>query len=174
MIRAIILAAFLAGAGVPSASAMSLSSTDIADGKAIPVAQIYPRCGGENISPALAWSGAPRQTRSYVLTMIDRDVKPSEWSHWIVIDLPLKTTSLARGAKTLPGGAVAIASNFGDAAYDGPCPPSGSGAHRYQITIWALPTETISLAPDAKATDIESELGSHALDRASLTGFVTR
>jgi phosphatidylethanolamine-binding protein (PEBP) family uncharacterized protein len=68
-------------------AAMSLTSTDIRPGLAIPVAHIYTRCGGENISPNLAWSGAPRGM-SFVLTMIDVDVKPDEWSHWIVVGLP--------------------------------------------------------------------------------------
>jgi phosphatidylethanolamine-binding protein (PEBP) family uncharacterized protein len=54
---------------------MSLTSTDIRPGLAVPVAHIYTRCGGENISPNLAWSGAPRGMR-FVLTMIDVDVKP--------------------------------------------------------------------------------------------------
>lgn len=158
----------------PAASAMTLSSSDIADGQAISVAQIYPRCGGENVSPALAWNGAPRQTRSYALTMIDLDVKPAQWSHWIVIGIPPKVTSLARGAKTLPAGSQAIVSNFGDAGYDGPCPPAGTGTHHYKITIWALPTATISLPANEKATDLAADLEKRALDRASITGFVLR
>ena len=68
-------------------------------------------------------------TKSFVLTMIDVSVKPSQWSHWIVVGLPPDATSLARGTKALPAGAAAIASNFGDANYDGPCPPNGTGVH---------------------------------------------
>jgi Raf kinase inhibitor-like YbhB/YbcL family protein len=159
-------------AGTVSA-AMSLTSTDIRPGLAIPVAHIYTRCGGENISPNLAWSGAPSGTMSFVLTMIDVDVKPAEWSHWIVVGLPAASNSLPRGAQSLPGGAKAIASNFGDAAYDGPCPPKGTGVHHYQFTVWALPTATISLRPDEKATTLTALLSRQALDRASLIGLVT-
>src|SRR6476660_9415961 len=101
------------------ASAMELTSGDIAPGAQIAAAQIYPRCGGQNVSPALAWSGAPAGTKSLVLTMIDMDVKPAYWSHWIVVDLPLSMTRLARGLAHLPAGAKAIVSNFGDAFYDG-------------------------------------------------------
>jgi Raf kinase inhibitor-like YbhB/YbcL family protein len=159
-------------AGTVSA-AMSLTSTDIRPGLAIPVAHIYTRCGGENISPNLAWSGAPSGTMSFVLTMIDVDVKPDEWSHWIVVGLPAASNSLLRGAQSLPGGAKAIASNFGDAAYDGPCPPKGTGVHHYQFTVWALPTTSISLLPDQKATTLTALLSRQALDRASLVGLVT-
>ena len=158
--------------GSSSVGAMSLTSTDIAAGGPIPTAHIYPRCGGLNISPQLAWSGAPQAAKSFVLTMIDVDVKPSQWSHWIVVDLPTNVTSLPRGAQSLPGGAKALSSNFGDAAYAGPCPPKGTGVHHYQFTIWALPTTTISLAPDEKATDITAQLSRQALDHASLTGLV--
>jgi Raf kinase inhibitor-like YbhB/YbcL family protein len=156
------------------ATAMTLSSSDIAPGAQIAAAQIYPRCGGQNISPQLSWSGAPSGTKSFALTMIDTDVKPSQWSHWIVVNLPPGATSLARGATSLPRGARALASNFGDLFYDGPCPPNGTGVHHYQITIWAMPDPATSLAPDMKATDVAATLGARALDRATLTGWVQR
>jgi hypothetical protein len=68
--------------------------------------------------------------KSFVLTMIDIDVKPDKWSHWVVVGLPATVKSLPRGATSLPGSAKAIVSNFGDAAYSGPCPPKGTGVHR--------------------------------------------
>jgi Raf kinase inhibitor-like YbhB/YbcL family protein len=157
----------------PAGAAMTLHSADIADGARIATAQVYTRCGGQNISPELSWSGAPAGTRSLALTMIDLDVKPAQWSHWIVVNLPPTTTGLARGA-ALPGGASAVVSNFGDASYDGPCPPPGSGVHRYRLTIWALPQATLSLPPDAKATDVAATLSRAATDHASLTGTVER
>lgn len=140
----------------------------------MPRAQIYPRCGGGNVSPQLDWGDVPAGTRSFALTMIDLDVKPSQWSHWIVVDISSTTTSLARGAKSLPVGAQGIVSNFGDAGYDGPCPPAGSGIHRYRITIWALRTARLVIAPDEKATKVEQVLSKLALDSASLTAVVRR
>jgi Raf kinase inhibitor-like YbhB/YbcL family protein len=156
-----------------ASAAMSLTSTDISPGVAIPIAHIYPRCGGENISPALFWSGAPSATKSFVLTMIDVDVKPDEWSHWVVVGLPANVKSLPRGVTSLPGDAKAVMSNFGDAAYAGPCPPKGTGMHHYEFTIWALPTLTISLADDEKASTLNELLSKRAIDRASLIGLVS-
>jgi hypothetical protein len=52
------------------------------------------------------------------------------------------------------------------------CPPAGSGVHNYQLTIWALPVGTFSVAPDAKATKIRAALEKVALDHGTLTGFV--
>jgi Raf kinase inhibitor-like YbhB/YbcL family protein len=153
-------------------AAMALTSKDILSGAPIPIAHIYPRCGGRNISPQLSWSGAPPSAKSFVLTMIDVDVKPSQWSHWIVVDLPPNVSVLPQGADPLPGGAKALLSNFGDASYAGPCPPKGTGVHHYQFTIWALPTATLSFAPEEKAVDLITQLSRQALDHASLIGLV--
>jgi Raf kinase inhibitor-like YbhB/YbcL family protein len=158
----------------PAMAAMTLSSADLKPGATISSAQIYPRCGGENISPQLSWSGAPAGTKSFVLTMIDTSVKPAQWSHWVVVDIPATATSLARGVRTLPGEARQISSNFGDPSYDGPCPPGGSGMHRYEITLWALATPKFSVVADLKATDLEESLAKVSLARASLTGVVSR
>lgn len=156
----------------PVLAAMSLTSADVAPGEAIPTMHIYSRCGGANVSPQLSWSNAPSAAKSLVLTMIDVDVKPSQWSHWILVDLPADTTSIPRGATSLPGRTRSIVTNFGDTGYAGPCPPKGTGVHHYQFTIWALPTASVSFAADEKATDVFAYLSQRALDSATLTAFV--
>jgi Raf kinase inhibitor-like YbhB/YbcL family protein len=173
-IKASALVIALCAAASPACAAMTLTSSDIKDGATIAADQIYPRCGGKNISPQLSWSGAPAGTKSFVLTMIDIDVKPAQWSHWIVVDLAPDTASLQRGIASLPVPAKAITSNFGDAAYAGPCPPTGSGLHHYKFAIWALPTPSFAISPDAKATEVSASLTKAALDAASLTGSVSR
>ena len=98
------------------AGAMSLASADIQPNGPIATAQVYGRCGGQNLSPALEWSGTPASAKSLVLTMIDMDVAPAQWSHWIVVDLPPETASLPQAVPMLPGPARAVVSDFGDAA----------------------------------------------------------
>ncbi|HEX4152374.1 MAG TPA: YbhB/YbcL family Raf kinase inhibitor-like protein [Steroidobacteraceae bacterium] len=154
--------------------AMAVSSTDFRPDAEIPASQIYPRCGGANISPQLTWSGAPTSTQSFVLTMIDVSVKPSYWSHWIVTDLPPDTRSIARGSKDLPAGAQVVPNSFGDARYDGPCPPEKSGKHEYQVTIWAMPAPSSAISPQMKPADLRSLLEKNSLAHATLTGFVAR
>jgi Raf kinase inhibitor-like YbhB/YbcL family protein len=156
------------------AAAMDISSTDLAPNAAIAPAQIYPRCGGQNVSPELAWTAPPAGTASLVLTVIDIDAKPAFWSHWIVVGLPPATASLPRGVAALPAGAYAVAANFGDAAYDGPCPPPGSGVHHYQFTIWAMPSAAVSIGAGAPANEVLSMLQRTSIAHATLVGVAQR
>lgn len=166
--RAAALVLLAAAVGLPAA-AMGVSSQDLTPGAPVPAMHIYSRCGGQNISPQLSWSGAPQGTRSFVVTMIDRDVKPAEFSHWIVVDLPPSATALPRGAKSLPAPAHAVAGNFGDAAYDGPCPPLGAGVHHYELTVWAMPMASVSIGPRAPAASVATMLAATSLDHAMIT-----
>ncbi len=172
--RILTIAVALAGVSLGPVSGMTLASRDIPPGAKIAAAQIYPECGGRNISPDLAWSGQPEGTRSFVVTMIDLDVAPARWSHWIVVGLPPDVTALPEGVRALPGKARAVTTNFGDAAYGGPCPPKGSGVHHYETTIWAMPTADFEIPPDGTATELESRLLQASLDHASFTATAER
>lgn len=127
-------------ASASAANAMELTSPDLKPNGGIAAEQVYTACGGRNLSPTLAWSGVPKEAKSLALTLVDTSVKPSGWSHWLVIDMSPDTKSLVKGLKALPKGAKVLVSDFGDAAYAGPCPPKGSGAHHYEFTLWALKT----------------------------------
>jgi len=155
-----------------SASAMELTSPDLAQGGKVPLSAVYTRCGGSNISPAFAWAGAPASTRSFVITLIDQDVKPALWSHWIVVDVPAGTTRFEQGA-ALPSGARALTSDFGDAHFDGPCPPPGSGVHHYRLSVWAMP-EAHEAPDNRSAAALSAWLKSRALASASLTTYFER
>jgi Raf kinase inhibitor-like YbhB/YbcL family protein len=155
------------------ASAMTIASSDFKDGGVLPMVHAYPRCGGQNVSPELHWSGAPANAKSLVIAVIDGSVMPNGWSHWIVVDLAPTSTGIARGASSLPAGAKGVASNFGDASYDGPCPPKGTGTHHYIFTLWAMPLAHTELPPNAKATDVDAALSRAAIGHAAITASVT-
>src|SRR5262245_42605509 len=81
-------------------SGFTLTSTDVKNGAFAP-AQIFNGfgCTGKNVSPALAWKGVPSGTRSLVLTVYDPDAPTgSGFWHWVVMNIPATTTSLATGA----------------------------------------------------------------------------
>jgi hypothetical protein len=90
-----------------------VTSTDVTDGQALPLAQmsaIFGVPGGKDLSPQLSWSGAPGETKSYTVTMYDPDAPSgSGFWHWAVADIPGSVTGLPTGAgdgtEHLPTGA---------------------------------------------------------------------
>jgi hypothetical protein len=88
-------------------------STDVAPNGTMTLTQVYDGfgCTGQNVSPALQWSGVPAGAKSLAITVYDPDAPTgSGWWHWMVYDIPPTTTSLpagvgARGKAPPPTGA---------------------------------------------------------------------
>ena len=59
--------------GTTAGQAFELTSPDIVNGATLHMAQVHSRCGGENRSPALSWSGAPKGTESFAISLFDTD-----------------------------------------------------------------------------------------------------
>jgi Raf kinase inhibitor-like YbhB/YbcL family protein len=152
-------------------AAMSLKSADVAEGVYFQKSQICARYDGGDVSPALSWSGAPPGTRSFAITMFDPDAHGDGWWHWLVTNIPANTTALAQGAGrgTLPDGAVALQNSGGNARYDGPCPPAGSGLHHYEITLWALGDATAPLDPAGDPKTAGDWLQKHSIGMVRIT-----
>jgi Raf kinase inhibitor-like YbhB/YbcL family protein len=176
MKRFVILAACLL---VPhEAFAMNISSPDIASGAAIAKAQAYRDCKGSNISPALNWSGVPKEAKSLVVTVHDRDVPGAFW-HWIVYDIPPSATGLPQNAGSkkgtgLPAGAKQGRNSYGDLQYDGPCPPAGQPPHHYQFTVWGMSVKNADPTYVDNAVWFASYLHQHALAKAVFEGTYGR
>ncbi len=103
-------------------------------------------CGGEDVSPPLAWTNVPLGTRSFGLIVFDPDGGQGEGMvHWVAVGIPASTTSIAQGAQNAQSaGLRAGATTDGTLAYRGFCPPRGDSDHHYVMTVYAL-----DLAPDA-------------------------
>ncbi|MGE5625457.1 MAG: YbhB/YbcL family Raf kinase inhibitor-like protein [Bacillota bacterium] len=125
-------------------------------------------CQGGDISPPLAWVGAPTGTKSFALVMDDPDAPMGTWVHWVVYGLPASVNALAEGAaKSMPTGSRDGKNSWGKAGYGGPCPPSGT--HRYFHKLYALDT----LLPDLHKPDkaaLEAAMKGHVLAEAELVG----
>src|SRR3954466_13330765 len=121
-IRTLLAATTMAGV-VPMAPAagFSLTSPDIKPNAMIDKkfeANVF-GCTGENKSPALKWSGAPKDTKSFAVTAYDPDAPTgSGWWHWSVINIPAGTTELKADAgnasnANLPSGAKQVRIDYG-------------------------------------------------------------
>ena len=182
MKKTFIAAALLGSAALAQAAGFSLSSPDIKAGSKIANAHVFNGfgCTGENKSPALKWSGAPKGTKSYVVTVYDPDAPTgSGWWHWVVINVPADASEIAAGAGSadgaaLPKGASQGRTDFGAAAWGGPCPPVGDKPHHYVFTIYALKTDKLDIPADATAALTGFMTHANALGKASFTALYGR
>lgn len=131
-------------------------------------------CNGGNRSPALSWQHSPEGTRSFAITLYDPDAPTgSGWWHWVVYNIPASTHSLPEDAgnvsgKGLPAGATQGRTDFGSIGYGGACPPAGSPAHRYVMTVHALKVEKLPVSADASAAMIGFMINMNRLDSSTL------
>src|ERR1700755_3371674 len=108
---------------LPPVPAFTVTSTDVTDGHPLDELYVHPSVGGKNLSPQLAWSGFPEETRGFVVTCYDPDAPTgSGFWHWLLLGLPASTTELAQGAGTpgnLPAGAFHVRNDMGNPRYNG-------------------------------------------------------
>ena len=152
-------------------SEFKLSSSAFADGESIPIRFTYDsgsQCSGENYSPALSWTGAPQDVRSFTLTVIDPD--GGNWVHWLQYDIPPGTALLPESTGG-PDTGIQGTNSFGQLGWGGPCPPSGT--HHYVFTIYALDKE-LNLPLGASLKDLQAAMDGHILAQAALTGLYTK
>ena len=150
---------------------LTLTSTAFTDSGAIP--RRY-TCEGEDISPPLAWSGAPAGTQSFALIVDDPDAPDPAapkmtWVHWVLYDLPATCTGLDEdiAAAALPRGTGEGLNDWKRTGYGGPCPPIGR--HRYFHKLYALDTVLPDLQMPTKS-DLERAIANHILAEAVLMG----
>ncbi len=71
---------------------LTVSSTAFKNGEAIPADYT---ADGRNVSPPLAWSGAPSGTREFALILDDPDAPtPQPFVHWVIYKIPGNATGL--------------------------------------------------------------------------------
>src|SRR5581483_9896820 len=78
----------------PGVPAMQLTSDAFTEGAVIPKQFT---ADGKNVSPPLAWSGAPAGVQSFALICDDPDAPAKTWVHWVLFNLPAATTQLPEG-----------------------------------------------------------------------------
>lgn len=161
-------AAVLAMAPI-SASALTLHLPGLEAGGTLPQAQVFNQngCKGQNISPKMVWSGAPRGTQSFAVTLFDPDAR---FIHWATYNIPPQVMNLPAGAADggLPAGAWQGTNNFGLPGYGGACPPPGGGLHHYVFTVYALNVPGLGLTPGVADGAIIQALARHILAKGQV------
>ncbi len=172
---ALFLCATVAGAEV-----FTLKSDQI--GGQLTINEVYSGfgCTGKNISPQLKWVNAPKNTKSFALTVYDPDAPTgSGWWHWVVFNIPADAMGLATDAgnpqKNLaPKGSVQSMTDYGKPGFGGACPPQGDKPHRYIFTVFALDVPKLDLDEKANAALVGFMLNAHAIEKASLISYYGR
>jgi len=150
---------------------LTITSSAFQQGGSIPARYT---CEGQDVSPPLAWSGAPANTKTFALIVDDPDApdpaRPQRvYVHWVVYCIPATATSFRENASKsgMPKGAVQGKNDWGKAEYGGPCPPIGR--HRYFFKLYALDTDLTGLSTASKA-DVERAMKGHVIDSGELVG----
>lgn len=151
----------------------SLSSTSISQNGTIPLKHIGNQFGspGENIFPALEWSGAPAETKSFAITIYDHDAQTGSglW-HWVAYNIPATATALPESSTSanLPTGTMEGNTDMGKPGWFGPEPIDGL-EHRYTFTVYALKTGKLELPPGATPAFAGFFIIQNAIAKATMT-----
>jgi Raf kinase inhibitor-like YbhB/YbcL family protein len=163
-----------------SAQTFTLKSKDV--GGQATMKQVFNGfgCTGENVSPQLSWENAPKDAKSFAVTIHDPDAPTgSGWWHWLMFDIPASITELVSdagntGKNLAPAGTVQSMTDFGKGGYGGPCPPEGHGFHAYVVTVHALKTEKLGLDKNANPALVGFMLNQQTIAKASLVFYHKR
>ena len=152
--------------------------------KANEVLPIDHTADGKNLSPALAWSGAPANTKQFALIYDDPDVAfgtpPQSFVHWVVYKIPGTAKGLPAelpmdAVLTAPAdiaGSIQGLSGFKRTGYRGPAPPPGK-PHHYTWTVYALDAE-LPLAEGLNRNQLLDAMKGHIIGQGSLVAIYER
>ncbi len=122
---------------------------------------------GEDVSPALEWSGVPDGTGSFAVVVHDPDAPLVDgFTHWVAYNIPSDATGLPEG----DDGATAGENSFGNQGYNGPAPPPGHGPHHYYFWVYALDAD-LGLEPGLDRRELLSRIEDHVIEQARTIGI---
>jgi Raf kinase inhibitor-like YbhB/YbcL family protein len=163
-----------------SNGAFTLTSTAFMEGQVVPATYKCLPQTGQNLSPPLAWTGAPATAKSFAMTLIHNQVDMS--IHWVLWDIPPTTMMLPENVSQVamppvPAGSKQVKPNVDGSTwygYQGPC-PQAAGVQNYQYTVWALDVATLpGVTPDSTSAAAMTAVKAHQLGHASLNGTEMR
>src|SRR5262245_17993768 len=123
----LLLAAGAALIATPMGGTMTLHLTSPAFSPGGEIPSRY-TCEGEDLAPALSWSGLPEGARRLALSVDARDAPDPgnpqrSWVHWVLYGVPPGSSGLPEGGKPLPPGTREGVNDWKRTGWGGPCPP---------------------------------------------------
>ena len=156
---------------VAGPATIKVTTTAFSPGGAVPVAIT---CEGDNAAPLISWTGIPSGTGQVAFVVEDPDAPRGTFVHWIVVGLTSAPAG-SIGGGALPSGAIQLPGSSGQAAYVGPCPPDGDGAHHYHFEVFALRDAGPIRVPSGSAPNaVVGMLRDKALARGEVVGTFAR
>jgi Raf kinase inhibitor-like YbhB/YbcL family protein len=123
-------------------------------------------CDGDDVSPPLAWSGAPDATKAFAIVVHDPDAPLVDgFTHWVAYGIPGNVNHLDEGTDQVTQGT----NSMGNAGYNGPAPPPGHGNHHYYFWVYALDDE-LELEPGLDRRALLERIEDHVIEQARLVG----
>jgi Raf kinase inhibitor-like YbhB/YbcL family protein len=136
-------------------------------------------CAGLDVSPPLAWTGAPAGTQGYAVVFENMTTSEIDWAIW---DIPACTTSLPQVTAMAPypmqpagilGATQALVSSpvseEATYGYVGPCPMGAT--QMYQFTVYALNTPSLpGVTFQSTPAMVKAAIQSYALGSGTLGG----
>jgi Raf kinase inhibitor-like YbhB/YbcL family protein len=190
---AVALAVALSAAGAARLHAqaapakLTVTSTAFKDGETLP--KDYTQ-DGKNVSPPLAWSGAPASTRQVAVVLHDPDAPMAGgFTHWVLYKVPGTATGLPEGVPlgatvsvTGATGAIQGLSGFNafqrpgsaplEPGYRGPAPPPGN-PHHYHFMVYALDS-ALDLQPGLDRNALLKAMEGHIVGQGEIVGLYQR
>jgi Raf kinase inhibitor-like YbhB/YbcL family protein len=155
---------------------LELSSEAFAHEASMPLTHAGRRAGGDNTSPALAWTPAPEGTAQLLLVFEDPDVPMANPAVHTVALIDPTLTSLPTGGldKKTPAAGVQLLRSTMSSGYFGPEPIKGHGPHRYVFQLFALAEPLDEAARQARPRTLLDTVAGPVLARGRLDGIYER
>jgi len=121
---------------------------------------------GEDVAPALTWSGVPEGTQSFALVVHDPDAPLVDgFTHWVAYNVPGDAEGVPEGGEGVTHGV----NSLGSEGYNGPAPPPGHGPHHYYFWVYAL-DQDLELEPGLDRRSLLERIEDHVIEQARTIG----
>ena len=168
------------GRGRGAIQAMTLTSTAWPDGSTIPAQYTQ---AGDDMSPPLAWSGAPDGIVSYVLVMHDLDAPigngADDLLHWMLWNIPASARGVGEGqpqGNQWPDGTRQISAT--GPYFRGPGAAAAGSPHHYVFELYALDSmvdvPAVGQSPAQTRAAVMTAMAGHIRGKGAYVGLFKR